>query len=171
MTVKDLRADEYNPYYDAYLRKTKHVTLKEGLRGNLEPIISFLESIPEHKLDYRYSEGKWTIKEIILHVIDTERIFTYRALCIARQDQTMFPGYDQDAYVPTSNANARSLQNLLAEYKAVRLATIALFDSFDDVVLLQKGTASNSVVSVRALGFILLGHENHHCAIIRERYL
>ena len=171
MTVKDLRADEYNSYYDAYLRKTNDVTLKEGLKSNLETIISFLEDIPEPKLDYHYAEGKWTIKEVILHIIDTERIFAYRALCIARQDESMFPGFDQDAYVPVSNANERSFRSLLDEYKAVRLATIALFDSFDDKVLLQTGTASNSVVSVRALGFILLGHENHHCEIIQERYL
>jgi uncharacterized damage-inducible protein DinB len=171
MTVKDLQADEYNSYYDAYLRKTKDVTLKDGLRSNLESNMSFLKGIPEIRLDYRYSEGKWTIKEIILHIIDTERIFTYRALCIARQDQSMFPGFDQDAYVPVSNANERSFRSLLDEYKAVRLATTALFDSFDDKVLLQTGTASNSVVSVRALGFILLGHENHHCEIIRDRYL
>jgi len=171
MTTKDLRADEYNPYYETYLKKTNDLSLIEGLRSNHDKILSFLKSIPQEKLEYRYTEGKWTIKEMILHVIDTERIFTCRALRIAREDQTSLPGFDQDAYVLPSKANERSLQNLLEEYKAVRQATIALFDSFDDKMLIQTGTASNSAISVRALGFILIGHENHHCEVIRERYL
>lgn len=171
MRAQDIRIDEYNPYYETYLRKTTNLTLKEGLHGNSERIISFLETIPKEKLEYRYAEGKWTIKEILLHIIDTERIFSYRALCIARQDKTSFPGFDQDTYVPPSKANERTLQSLLEEYKAVRHANIVLFDSFDNEMLMQTGTASNSAISVRAIGFILIGHENHHCDIIRERYL
>lgn len=171
MTAKDLKADEYNPYYEPYLIKTKDITLKEGLRNNRETVLSFLKSIPENKLEVRYAEGKWTIKEVLLHIIDTERIFSYRALRIARQDPTSLAGYDQDAYVSPSKANERSFKSLLDEYKAVRQASITLFDSFDDKMLLQKGTASHSVISVRALSFILIGHENHHCEIIRERYL
>jgi uncharacterized damage-inducible protein DinB len=171
MTVKDISSDEYNPYYQTYLSKTNDVQLNEWLRSNMEKVISFLKSISKNKLDYRYAEGKWTIKEIVLHLIDTERIFAYRALRIARKDLTPLPGYDQDAYVPTSKANDRSLESLLDEYKTARHATIALFDNFDDEMLMQVGTASNSPLSVRAAGFILIGHENHHCEIIRERYL
>lgn len=171
MIAKDISSDEYNSYYQTYLSKTNDVQLNEGLRCNMEKVISFLESISKNKLVYRYAEGKWTIKEMVLHIIDTERIFAYRALRIARQDQTPLPGFDQDAYVPTSKANDRSLESLLDEYKTVRHATIALFDSFDDEMLMQVGTASNSPLSVRAAGFILIGHENHHCEIIRERYL
>lgn len=171
MTAKDIHADEYNPYYNTYLSKTNNLTLKEGLRSNLETVLLFLESISEEKFEYRYAEGKWTIKEMILHIIDTERIFCYRALRIARKDQTSLPGFDQDAYVPPSNANERSIHSLLDEYKAVRQASITLFDSFREETLMRTGTASNSAISVRALGFILIGHENHHCEIIRERYL
>lgn len=171
MTVNDLHAGEYNPYYETYLKKTNDVTLIEGLQNNMDAILSFLKSIPEGKLNFQYEIGKWTIKEMLLHIIDTERIFAYRALRIAREDKTFLPGFDQDAYVLPSKANSRSMQSLLDEYKTVRLSSIALFDSFDDKMLLQKGTASDSPISVRAIGFILIGHENHHCEIIKKRYL
>ncbi len=171
MTSKDLRVDEYNPYYQTYVNKTKGLNLKDGLGSNYETVLSFLNGIPSGKHEYRYAIGKWTIKEMLLHIIDTERIFAYRALRIARQDKTSLPGFDQDAYVEPSNANRRSFDSLLSEHKAVRQATIILFDSFDDTMLTATGTASNSTISVRAIGFIIMGHENHHCDIIKERYL
>ena len=171
MTSNELEVGEYNPYYHTYVKKTNGIDLKEGLNSNMDVIISFFKNIPREKLEYRYATGKWTIKEIIQHVIDTERIFSYRALRIARQDQTALPGFDQDTYVLPSKANQRTLESLLEEYKAVRLATINLFDSLNEECLLSTGTASNSKISVRALGFIIIGHENHHCEIIRERYL
>lgn len=171
MTFLDLQANEYNPYYELYLTKTNNVSIEGGLKSNAKTIVDFLQSIPEEKHEYRYAEAKWTIKEVVQHIIDTERIFSYRALCIARQDTTSFPGYDQDAYVPPSKANERTFQSLVNEYQAVRLATSILFDSFSKEMLLEVGTASNSPVSVRALGLILIGHEIHHCEVIRERYL
>ncbi|MEZ4793626.1 MAG: DinB family protein [Gelidibacter sp.] len=171
MTSKDLRPTEYNPYYKTYLNQTKNLDLKTGLPSNHEQVLAFLKAIPKEKQEYRYAEGKWTIKEVLLHIIDTERIFAYRALRIARQDQTPLQGFDQDDYVAPSKANRRSFESLLNEYKAVRQATIALFDSFDDEMLVAIGTASNSPISVRALGFIIMGHENHHCEVVRERYL
>jgi uncharacterized damage-inducible protein DinB len=171
MTSKDLKVDEYNSYYQSYLSKTNDVTLKDGLLNNSEAILIFLNNIPEDKHEYRYAEGKWTIKEMLLHIIDTERIFSYRALRIARQDTTPMPGYNQDAYVPPSKANERTFQSLINEYQAVRQSTIMLFNSFSEEMLLQIGTASDFPISVRALGFILIGHENHHSEIIRERYL
>lgn len=171
MTKDDLTKDEYNPYYQTYIEKAGAVRMHKGLKNNGDATIAFLESIPEDKLEYRYDEGKWTIKEIIQHLIDTERIFTYRALCIARKDKTSFPGYDQDDYVETCEANKRSIHSLMNEYKAVRLATIILFESFSEEVLTQIGTASNSSLSPRAVAFITIGHENHHCEVIKERYL
>lgn len=171
MTVKDLTINEYNPYYQAYINKAQNVGLKEGLRKNFELVLEFLNAIPEDKLEYRYAEGKWTIKEVIQHLIDAERIFSYRALRIARQDQTPLPGFEENDYVPASFANNRSKEELLIDYKAVRQATVSLFDSFTNDMLLQVGTASNSPISVRALGFITIGHENHHCQVIKERYL
>lgn len=171
MTKNDLSKDEYNPYYQTYIEKAGDVTLREGLQNNGDATIAFLEAIPEDRLEYRYEDGKWTIKEIIQHLIDTERVFTYRALCIARKDSTLFPGYDQDDYAANSEANARSIHDLMNEYKAVRLATIILFESFTKEMLTQIGVASNSSLSPRAVAFITIGHENHHCDVIRERYL
>lgn len=171
MTAKNLHPDEYNSYYQPYIDKANNLTLSEGLITNCESVSTFLESIPDAKLEYRYADGKWTIKEIVLHLIDTERIFAYRALRIARNDKTALPGFDQDEYVPTSMANERTFDSILSEYKAVRFATIALFDSFNDDMLKRIGTASNSSLSARAVGFITMGHENHHCEVIRNRYL
>lgn len=171
MTKDDLSKNEYNPYYGTYIEKAGSMSLHKGLKDNGDATIAFLESIPEEKLEYRYEEGKWTIKEIIQHLIDTERVFTYRALCIARKDKTLFPGYDQDEYASTCDANRRSMYSLMNEYKAVRLATIILFESFSDEMLVEIGTASNSNLSPRAVAFITIGHENHHSGVIRERYL
>lgn len=171
MTRDDLTDGEYNSYYHQYIQKAGDVSISEGLKGNGDKIIEFLESISEEKLEFRYAEGKWTIKEIIQHLIDTERVFTYRALCIARKDKTMFPGYDQDDYVVSCEANERSIHSLMNDYKAVRLASIMLFESFSNSMLKQIGRASDSNLSPRAVAFITIGHENHHCDIIRERYL
>ena len=171
MTTKDLQANEYNAYYQNYINNAEALSLKEGLKFNHDRVLTFLEDILEAKHNYSYEEGKWTLKELLLHLIDTERIFVYRALCIAREDKTLFPGFDQDTYVATSRANNRQFQSLMNEYTMVRKATISLFDSFTDEMLMQIGTASNSPISARALGFIIMGHENHHCKIISERYL
>ena len=171
MTREDVLKDEYNPYYQQYILKSGNATILEGLKANGDKTISFLETIPQDKLEYQYEEGKWTIKEIIQHLIDTERIFTFRALCIAREDKTLFPGFDQDEYVVTSKANHRLISDLLQEYKALRLASINLFEGFSQEMLRCVGIASNSNLTPRAVAFIIVGHENHHCEIIKERYL
>lgn len=171
MIKEDLSVHEYNAYYEQYIQKAGDATISEGLKHNGDVTIAFLESISEEKLEYRYAEGKWTVKEIIQHLIDTERVFTYRALCIARKDKTLFPGYDQDNYAVSSEANKRTMFDLMNEYKAVRLASIMLFESFSSEMLQRIGIASNSNLSPRAVVFITIGHENHHCEIIKERYL
>lgn len=171
MKKEELSAKEFNPYYQVYIDNAGELDLIEGLKKNGDATISFLNSVAEQTYDYAYAEGKWSIKEVIQHIMDTERVFTYRALSFARRDQTVLPGYDQDEYAITSNANIRTKPSLLNEYKALRLATVALFESFTDEMLQQIGNANNSDISVRAIGFILIGHENHHCKIIKERYL
>ncbi|WP_456437303.1 DinB family protein [Psychroserpens sp.] len=171
MTKDQLKTNEYNPYYQVYIDKAGELDVIEGLKQNGDATISFLESLSEEQFDYTYSEGKWTIKELIQHIIDTERVFAFRALSFARKDKTNLAGYEQDDYALISEANKRSKQSLLHEYKALRLSTVALFESFTDNMLKQMGNASNSDISVRAIGFILIGHENHHCQIIKERYL
>jgi hypothetical protein len=122
------------------------------------------------KYDYRYAEGKWTIKDIIQHLIDTERVFSYRALRFARKDSTELPGYDENLYADTANGSERKLQEMLTELALVRQSTIMLFKSFSAESLLYTGIASNNVASVRALGFIIIGHQNHHMKIFKERY-
>ena len=171
MTKEHLNPDEYNSYYQRYIDKTTGLTLKQGLKESGDATISFLESIPDNKLDFRYDADKWTIKEIIQHLIDTERIFMYRALRIARRDDTALPGFDQDDFAHNSRANERSIIDLMNDYKAVRLSSLILYDSFNEEELILKGTASDSPISVRALAFITMGHELHHCEIIKEKYL
>ncbi|WP_323788986.1 DinB family protein [Psychroserpens sp.] len=171
MTRHQLSSKECIPYYQTYIDQAGELGLMEGLKQNGETIISFLESLTEEQFSYAYADDKWTIKELVQHIMDTERIFTYRALCFARKDKTPLPGYDQDKYANACEANIRTKESLLKEYKALRLATVSLFESFSDDMLLQFGNASQSDISVRALGFILIGHENHHCKVIKERYI
>ena len=128
-------------------------------------------SISFFKHEFRYAEGKWTIKDIILHLIDAERIFAYRALRIARNDKTALPGFEENDYVVTANANNREYESLFTEYETVRNATISLFKTFTSEDFLRLGTASNNSISVRAIGYITLGHELHHKNVILERYL
>lgn len=171
MISKNLSLKEYNRYYKAYIDCATDFNIVEGLKQNLVAVTDFYSSIPEQKHDFAYAKDKWSIKDILLHIIDTERIFVYRALRIARQDKTSLAGFEQDDYVISAKSSSRSLVNILEEYKAVRQATIALYQSFDSNALEQIGEASGSPISVRAIGYIITGHENHHNQVIFERYL
>ncbi|MDF0705630.1 MAG: DinB family protein [Bacteroidota bacterium] len=171
MVLSELPTSEYNPFYQTYVMALGNVDLFEELKNGKADFLSLLKDIPEEKLNYAYAEDKWSLAEALVHMIDTERIFQYRALRIARNDNTPLPGFDQDNYVPYSNAKNRSKQDLLEEYKAVRDATITLFNSFDGEAIKRIGTTSGSKMSVRALGFIISGHQAHHIRIINERYL
>lgn len=171
MKASDLLSSEFNPYYETYIKLTDNQLLIDGLRDGVVETIKFLESIPFDTLEYKYADGKWTVKEIIRHIIDTERIFAYRALRFARNDRTGLPGFNQDDYILPSRANDFSFQILLEEYKSNRMSTISMFSSFTDDMLKIVGEASNNPMSARAAGFIIVGHEIHHCNVIRERYL
>ncbi|MEY8021916.1 DinB family protein [Muriicola sp. SD30] len=171
MKTSELKEHEYNPYYRAYIEALGEVDLMKTLRKQIKNYPQFLASIPEDKLNYQYAEGKWTVAEVLLHVLDSERVFQYRALRFARKDQTPLPGFDQDLYVPQSGAGNRSLDSIIEEYKAIRQSTITLYESFNEDILKRKGVASNSNMSVAALGFIICGHQRHHRNILRERYL
>lgn len=171
MISDQLKSSEYHKFYQNYIDSATSEVIVEGLIQNLETVVSFYSRIPAAKHDYAYAEGKWTVKDILLHVIDTERIFAYRALRIARQDRTPLAGFEQDEYIVPANAKQRSMERLLDEYKSVRQATISLFQSFDSSVLMQIGKASGFSISVKAIGYILTGHENHHIKIIKTRYL
>ena len=128
-------------------------------------------SLPEERLLYRYAPGKWTIKEILVHITDDERIYAYRALRFARNDKTELPGFEQDDYAAISNANERNLENIFEEYEAVRKSTIALFNGLDDIALTRKGIADNNETTVRALAYHIAGHELHHLFFIRDHYI
>ena len=166
-----LTKDEYNTYYQTYIDKVTFSDIIEGLVQGKKEFNNFILNIPDDKLHYRYAQDKWTVAEVILHLIDTERIFAYRALRIARNDQTPLPGFEQDDYVPTSNAIQYTKLQLLREYNAVRESSITLFEGLSDNTLKNLGIASNYSISVRAIGYILAGHEEHHKTIIATRYL
>lgn len=171
MKTSELKPTEFNPYYGKYIARVGAIELIEGLQVSLETTLDFIQAIPEDKLAYRYAKDKWTIKEIVQHIIDTERVFCYRALRFARMDKTPLPGFNQDDYIAPSHANSRSISNLIAEYIAVRQASISLFSNLRDDMLKHIGEASHSPMSARACGFIIIGHEAHHCHVIKERYL
>lgn len=165
------QADEYGGYMRNYVQQALTDNLIEGLTASYLYVTSLVQALPEEQLLFRYAPGKWSIKEMLVHMMDTERIFTYRALRFARQDKTELPGFDENAYILPSKADYRDINAIIAEYTSVRTATIELYKSFDEEALGQKGTGSGLEVSVRALGYVILGHEVHHQKVIRERYL
>jgi len=166
-----LNANEFNSYYTPYINLVTTKDIVIALTESFDQTLAFLNSIPDEKWQYSYAEGKWTVKEVMQHFLDTERVFAYRALCFSRKDTMELPGFDQDEYLENSNANSRTKQSLMEEYKAIRNATIVLYKSFSKDMLLYKGVASNSPLSVRAAGYITVGHEKHHCSVIAEKYL
>jgi len=141
------------------------------LKENFQLVKQLIFSLPGEKLLYRYAPGKWTIKEVLVHIIDDERIYAYRALRFARNDKTELPGFEQDDYALSSGANDRSLESIFEEYEAVRQSTIAMFNSFATEALIRKGIANNNLATVRALAWHIAGHELHHLNIIKQRYL
>ncbi len=169
--LSQLKEGEFNPYYSMYINQAEHADIAEGLEAEKDEFVTFVESIPEEKWSYAYAENKWTIAEVLQHIIDTERIFAYRALRFARKDKTALAGFDQDDYVPNSNANHYSKHQLISDFVAARNNSIAMFDSFTQEMLLHIGEASGSPMSARAVGYILQGHQKHHFKVIKERYL
>jgi len=171
MIPSQLSVTEYAPFYKNYIALANEADLVEELEISVHEFIKFVQNIPMDKFDYRYAPGKWTIKDIIQHLIDSERVFAYRALRIARNDKTPLPGFEENDYADEANGNSRNLQDLLTELALVRQSTILLFKNFSKEVLLRQGFASEKPVSVRALGFIIIGHQKHHQKIFKERYL
>jgi uncharacterized damage-inducible protein DinB len=163
---------EYAPYTIMYigLLPDDGLVLKY-LEENLKTTEDLILSLPEEKLTYRYAEGKWTIKEILVHITDDERIYAYRALRFARNDKTELPGFDQDDYAIHSGANERDVTEILKEFATVRNATISLFEGFDRKALVRAGVADGKIMSVRAAAYHIAGHEMRHINIIKERYL
>jgi uncharacterized damage-inducible protein DinB len=162
---------EYAPYYGRYIGKVPAGELLAVLERQRGETAALLRGIPEAKATHRYAPGKWSIKEVIGHISDSERIFSYRALRFARGDRTPLPGFEQDDYMRPARFDARPLAGIAAELDSVRLATLALFRGLDAEALARRGEASGKEVSVRALAWIIAGHTHHHVEILRERYL
>ena len=162
---------EYAPYTIMYIDLLPNDGLVlDHLQTNLENTIKFIRSVPQEILTLRLTESEWTIKEILVHIIDDERIYCYRALRYARNDTTELPGFEQDDYVPFSRANERDLGEILEEFAAVRKATITFFSSLDNEALLRRGIGSGNMMSVRAAAYHIAGHELHHVQSIKENY-
>ncbi len=160
---------EYNPYFDRYISAVGEQGAIPALRSS--DFLNLMVGLSDQEWNYRYAEGKWSIKEVLVHIMDTERIFAYRLLRISRNDATPLAGFEQDGYIENAEIESRTIASLLAEYKAVRDATLSLIDSLDVKALSRKGTASGSNVSARALVFMIAGHEIHHHKIVEEKYL
>jgi hypothetical protein len=158
-------------YFDTYINKVEDIELIEALKQSITELDNLDIAAFEAKADYAYAEGKWTIKDIFQHLIDTERVMTYRALSYARNDIKQLPGFDENVYAKHVSTKKRSLKSLIAEYKLVHKSSIALFKSFDKKALKRKGIMFNSEMMVLGVGFILAGHQKHHLQVIKERYL
>jgi len=164
------QAGEYAPFYNTYVNLVDGdvVSLLSQLKDST---YQFFTGLPADKAGYAYAEGKWTIKELLVHLIDAERIFAYRMLCFSRGDQNNLPGFDENTYVDNAGFNNRELADLAKEFRTVRTANLFMLQSLSDEQTTLTGMANNYAVSVRALAYIMAGHELHHLRIIKERYL
>ena len=162
---------EYPPYFETYLKRLPDTDILALLAEQVEKLASLFENMAEADAEKGYAEGKWSLKELLQHMLDTERIMAYRALCFSRKEETMLPGFDEDNYAANSDANRRALADILAEYRLQRQSTIALFKSFSPEMLMRVGKANNAQHNVRSIVWVIAAHENHHLGIIQTRYL
>ncbi len=162
---------DYAPYQISYISLIEGNNPNEAMQKQLIETTKLFSSLPESTGDYSYAAGKWTIKEMLGHIIDTERIMAYRALCIARGEKQILPGFEQDDYVKTANSGKRKIADLLDEYKKVREASITLFKTFDEEMMSRRGKVNTYEVTVNALMYVIPGHEKHHLNILKEKYL
>ncbi len=158
-------------FYRNYVSHVGEENLMDVLRSSIVVTDALIRSIPEEKGALRYASGKWSIKEVICHMLDAERIFAYRALRFARNDQTELAGFDEQRYAPHANAESRTLNQLADEFRRLRGTTIDLFESFTPEMLTRSGKANNNLISVINIGYVIAGHEVHHRNILQERYL
>ncbi len=162
---------EHDPYYAKYIEGVPDGDVLQALERQDADFQQMMKGVPEAKGDFAYAPGKWTLKEVLGHIADTERVFCYRTLRMARGDATPLPGFDENAWVPESGAKQRTLSDLLAELSAIRAATLALLKNIPAEAPLRRGTANNKGITVRALVWVTAGHALHHQRLIRERYL
>ena len=164
-------ADEFAPFYAGYVQQVPDGDIVEALIGGAEISAALLGDLPDDIASRAYAPGKWTLKEVVLHCADTERIFAYRALRIARGDTTPLPGFDENAYTPLRGAASRTLEDILDELQSVREASVTLFSGLPSEAWTRCGVASGKEVSVRGIAWITAGHLLHHMGVIQDRYL
>lgn len=163
--------NDYDPFYHNYVLNVQEDDLRSAFENQSSLLNSFFASIPDSKADYAYAAGKWTVKQLLQHLIDAERIFSYRALWFARQSAAPLSGFDENEYAEIADVSKRTIQSLADEFKAVRKSTELLFNSFSWKELNTSGMANNNSITVNAIGFVTLGHFLHHKRILEERYL
>ena len=170
-TIARPTTTEYAPYYQKYLDHVPDGDILDLLEHQLGDTVHLLSGVSEEKADHRYADGKWTVKEVVGHMVDTERVFAYRALCFARGDAGPFPGFEQDDYVATGGFAARALRDLVGEFVHVRRGNLHMLRGLPPAAWAREGIASNVRFTVRAMPYIMAGHERHHVKILREKYL
>ncbi len=162
-------APAYAKYY--FDRTQGEDNLMVALQNNLKMVQDFIQQLPIEKADFQYADDKWTVKGVLMHIIETERIFQYRALRFSRQDETAVQGFDESWYVQHNNYDQRTMADLSEEFSLVRQSTMILFKHMNSKMIDFEGPANNSIVTPRSLGWMIVGHTIHHCDVIKERYL
>jgi len=160
----------YPPFADTYISLVPEDDIRFVLQDSIASLEQFLDTIPEEKADYAYADDKWTVKQALQHTIDTERVFAYRAMCIARGESQPLPGFDQEIYALNVDVSCRTLESLKEEMSLMRVSTALLFEYLGEKDLLQQGTASNHIITPLSLGYMIAGHWRHHEKLFVERY-
>lgn len=164
-------ATEFPAYFAGYIAKVNTDTIAEAITVYSAALNDFYTQLPEEKANYRYAEGKWTLKEMLQHIIDAERVFAYRVMCIARKDKTSLPSFDENTYAEYSQADKRSFDSLKQEFTATRKSTDLLLQSLSEEQLSEQGTSSGKPATAKAIAYVIFGHLLHHKEILEERYL
>ena len=161
---------EYPPSFESYLSHVTEEDILPAMRSQIDAVDVLLDRVAPERETYAYGEGKWTIRQIVGHLIDGERVFGYRAMCIARGETQDLPGFDENAYMPNAPYEHVELEDLLSEFRLVRLSNIAMLRTLDETAWTRMGMANGAPVSVRALAYVMVGHARHHMGVLRERY-
>lgn len=163
--------DEYAPYYETYISKVPDEDYEVFLKSQLDEILALFGNFDDEKGLYRYASGKWSLKEVLGHITDTERVMSYRMLRIARGDSTVLPGFDQDVFIANTSFDEVSIEVLLHDFKAVRKATLTLLQTIADSAWSRQGNVSTFDITARGLAYVIAGHAEHHVSVVQERYL
>lgn len=165
------KQSEYAAFYETYVSRVPEDELTAAFRKHTATVLAFLGKVPDDKYDFAYAPGKWTLKQLLQHIIDAERVFAYRALNFARKDANPLPGFDENEFAAVARVDEREWSDMVEEFQFVRNASDQFFRTLNEEELSRSGVASNHPVSVRALGYIILGHAIHHMEVVKERYL